>query len=126
MTIDSSEAITWEASMNRSQTFLNVTNGALYCVNMHAGLPYSCPRAIFKMLVPFVALRLNMFLSSTGALQLVYHLPADARRDCPLFFGAIHNLTNREYHRGGTTSQRYRHLLFLRHPYPTTIHSISG
>ena len=30
-----------------------------------AGLPYQCPRTMFKMLLPFVALRLNLFPVST-------------------------------------------------------------
>ena len=40
------------------------------------GLPYSCPRSLFKMLIPYVTLRLNLFPSSTrtdklSAFQLV-------------------------------------------------------
>jgi hypothetical protein len=65
--------------------------------SVHAGLPYNWARAIFKMLVPFVALRLNMFPSPTrtdnlSAFQLVYNRPADARIDCHLCFGAIYHL----------------------------------
>jgi hypothetical protein len=87
--------------MNRSHTFLNVTNGALYCVNMHAGFRYNCPRAMLKMLVPYVALRLDMFPSSTrtdnlSAFQLVYNTPAYARIACQICFGAMRNVTNLE------------------------------
>ena len=32
--------------------------------SIHAGLPYSCPRTVFKQLIPFAAMRLNMFPSS--------------------------------------------------------------
>ena len=69
--------------------------------SVHAGLPYTCPRAIFKLLVPFVALRLNIFPSSTrsdnlSVYQLVYNRPADARRDCQLCFGAVYHVTSRE------------------------------
>ena len=66
--------------------------------SVHAGLPYVCPRAIFKQLVPFVAQRLNLFPSSTrtdklSAFQLVYNRPADARKDCHLTFGAMYHVT---------------------------------
>lgn len=60
--------------------------------SIHAGLPYTCPRALFKLLIPFVAFRLNMFPSFTrtdrlSAFQVIYNRPADARRDCQLTFG---------------------------------------
>ena len=66
-----------------------------------AGLPYNCPRAIFRLMIPFVASRLNMFPSSTrtdhlSAFQIVHNRPADARRDCHLAFGAMYHVTNRE------------------------------
>ena len=69
--------------------------------SVHAGLPYTCPRSIFKTLIPFVAQRLNMFPTSTrtdnlSAYQLVYNRPADARRDCHLCFGAVYHVTHRE------------------------------
>ena len=65
---------------------------------VHAGLPYACPRAIFKHLIPFVALRLNPLPSSTrtdklSAFQLVYNRSADARRDCHLTFGGMYHVT---------------------------------
>jgi hypothetical protein len=68
---------------------------------LHAGLPYTCPRALFRLLVPFVALRLNMFPTSTrtdrlSAFQIIYNRPADARRDCHLTFGAMYHITCRE------------------------------
>ena len=66
--------------------------------SVHAGLPYACPRAIFKHLIPFVALRLNIFPSSTrtdklSAFQLVYNRSADAKRDCHLTFGGMYHIT---------------------------------
>ena len=66
--------------------------------SVHAGLPYACPRAIFKHLIPFVALRLNLFPSSTrtdklSAFQLVYNRSADAKRDCHLTFGGMYHIT---------------------------------
>ena len=66
--------------------------------SVHAGLPYACPRAIFKHLIPFVALRLNVFPSSTrtdtlSAFQLVYNRSADAKRDCHLTFGGMYHIT---------------------------------
>ena len=64
------------------------------------GLPYSCPRALFKMLIPYATLRLNMFPSTTrtdhlSAFQLVYNRPAHADRDCNLEFGAYYHVTSR-------------------------------
>jgi Reverse transcriptase (RNA-dependent DNA polymerase) len=69
--------------------------------SVHAGLPYTCPRALFRLLVPFVALRLNMFPTSTrtdrlSAFQIIYNRPADARRDCHLTFGEMYHVTCRE------------------------------
>ena len=69
--------------------------------SIHAGLPYTCPRTLFKMLIPFVAFRLNMFPSSTrtdrlSAFQVIYNRPADARRDCQLTFGAMYHVTSRD------------------------------
>jgi hypothetical protein len=66
-----------------------------------AGLPYTCPRALFRLLVPFVALRLNMFPTSTrtdrlSAFQIIYNRPADAHRDCHLNFGEMYHVTCRE------------------------------
>ena len=71
--------------------------------SIHAGLPYACPRAIFKHLIPFVALRLNMFPSSLrndrlSAFQLVYNRPADARKDCHLTFGAMYHVVCKDRH----------------------------
>ena len=64
------------------------------------GLPYSCPRSLFKMLIPYVTLRLNLFPSSTrtdklSAFQLVYNRPAVATKDCHLEFGALYHVTTR-------------------------------
>ena len=64
------------------------------------GLPYACPRVLFKMLIPYVALRLNMFPSTTrtdrlSAFQLVYNRPAHADRDCHLEYGAYYHVTTR-------------------------------
>lgn len=69
--------------------------------SIHAGLPYKCPRALFRLLIPFVALRLNMFPTSTrtdrlSAFQVIYNRPADARRDCHLTFGAMYHVTCRD------------------------------
>lgn len=64
------------------------------------GLPYSCPRTLFKMLIPYVTLRLNLFPSSTrtdklSAFQLVYNRAAVATKDCHLEFGALYHVTTR-------------------------------
>ena len=64
------------------------------------GLPYDCPRILFKMLIPYATLRLNMFPSTTrndrlSAFQLVYNRPAHADRDCNLDYGAYYHVTTR-------------------------------
>ena len=69
--------------------------------SIHAGLPYTCSRALFRMLIPFVAFRLNMFPTSTrtdrlSAFQVIYNRPADARKDCQLTFGGMYHVTCRE------------------------------
>jgi hypothetical protein len=69
------------------------------CSVLH-GPPYACPRVLFRMLIPYVALRLNMFPSTTrtdrlSAFQLVYNRPAHADRDCNLEYGAYYHVTTR-------------------------------
>ena len=64
------------------------------------GLPYTCPRIIFKTLIPYIALRLNLFPSSTrtdqlSAFQLIYNRSATADKDCHLDFGALYHVTSR-------------------------------
>ena len=66
-----------------------------------SGLPYQCPRSIFKMLPSFIALRLNLFPVSTrndflSAFQLLYNRPAIADKDCHLEFGALYHITTRD------------------------------
>lgn len=56
------------------------------------GLPFTCPRILFKMLVPYVTLRLNLFASTTrtdhlSAFRVVYGRAAIADKDCNLHFG---------------------------------------
>ena len=69
--------------------------------SIHAGLPYTLPRALFRLLIPFVASRMNMFPSSNrtdrlSAFQIIYNRAADARRDCHLTFGAMYHVTCRD------------------------------
>lgn len=66
-----------------------------------SGLPYSCPRILFRHLPAFVAQRLNLFPVSTrsdhtSAFQLVYGRAARADRDCHLQFGAYYHITVRK------------------------------
>ena len=56
---------------------------------------------MFKMLLPFVALRLNLFPVSTrtdflSAFQILYNRPAEADKDCHLEFGALYHVTARD------------------------------
>ena len=64
------------------------------------GLPYSCPRILFKTLIPYATLRLNIFPSTTrtdhlSAFQLVYNRAAHADRDCRLEYGTYYHVTTR-------------------------------
>ena len=68
---------------------------------MLARLPYHCPRTMFKMLLPFVALCLNLFPVSTrtdflSAFQILYNRSAEANKDCNLEFGALYHVTERD------------------------------
>ena len=65
-----------------------------------SGLPYTCSARLFRLLVIFVADRLNIFPSSTrtdnlSAFQLIYNRTPSAKYDLNLEFGAIYQVTNR-------------------------------